>query len=82
MASQLAGMGDPATLVEYANPTIITAIPTVIAGEMQGEKSLRSRASDKSAAKDEGGSVEVTEWAWLFECGVKEGLSEELSKES
>lgn len=39
-------MGDPATLVETATPPVVTAIPTVIAGEIQGEESLRSRPTD------------------------------------
>lgn len=47
-------MGDPATLVEAAAPPVVTAIPTVMAGEMQGEESLCSRATDLRSDKDKG----------------------------
>lgn len=67
----MAGMGDPATLVESVTTPVVTAIPTVIAGEMQGEESLRSMATDEIAEKDKG-SVEVIVWACLFGCWVKE----------
>lgn len=39
-------MGDPATLVESATSPGAMGIPTVIAGEMEGEESLHSQASD------------------------------------
>lgn len=44
--ARLAGMGDPATLVESATHPVVTGIPTVIAGEMEGEESLCSGATD------------------------------------
>lgn len=49
-----AGMGDPATVVEAATPPVVTAIPAVIAGEMQGEESLCSWATDLRSDMDKG----------------------------
>lgn len=65
----MAGMGDPATLVESVTTPVVTAIPTVTAGEMQGEESLRSMATDGIAEKDKGGNVEVIGWAACLVAG-------------
>lgn len=58
---QSPGMGDPATLVESATPPVATAIPTVIAGEVQGEDSLGSEQRRTNVC---GGH----RWAWPFVC--------------
>lgn len=66
---KLAGMGDPATLVESAASPVVTAMPTVIAGEIQGEESVCSRAIDQRAEKDKA-AWEVIVWE-SFCCRVK-----------
>lgn len=37
---QKAGMGDPANLVESITPSVVTATPAAVAGEMQGEEQV------------------------------------------
>lgn len=61
--ARLAGMGDPATLVESATPPVVTAVPTVIAGQMEGEESLRPGPTDQKAEEDEG--------VWRSLCGPR-----------
>lgn len=41
-------------MVEAATPPVVTAIPAVMAGEMQGEESLCSRATDLRSGMDNG----------------------------
>uniref|UniRef100_A0A3B4TFY1 Fibrous sheath CABYR-binding protein-like n=1 Tax=Seriola dumerili TaxID=41447 RepID=A0A3B4TFY1_SERDU len=54
-------MGDPATLVESATPAVITAIPTVVAGETQdGAKTQSANKNGKKA--DSGSSSSFFTW--------------------
>lgn len=72
----MAGMGDPVTLLESTTPSVATPVPTVIAGEMEGEKSLYSGAPDRG--REGHGRVEVILWAWPFGCLVEKGSSEDF----
>ncbi|KAG7220994.1 hypothetical protein INR49_001712 [Caranx melampygus] len=47
-------MGDPATLVESSTPTVVTAIPTAIAGETQD--GAKTQSANKNGKKADSGS--------------------------
>uniref|UniRef100_A0A8P4G2L1 Aspartyl beta-hydroxylase/Triadin domain-containing protein n=2 Tax=Dicentrarchus labrax TaxID=13489 RepID=A0A8P4G2L1_DICLA len=57
-------MGDPATLVESATPTIVTAIPTVIAGEMQD--GTKTQSANKNGKKSDSGSSSSSFFTWFI----------------
>lgn len=40
-------MGEPATLVESVTTPVVTAIPTPLAGEMEGKRGFDSGAAEK-----------------------------------
>lgn len=44
-------MGEPATLVESVTTPVVTAIPTAIAGEMEGKEGFDSVAAEKDKGK-------------------------------
>lgn len=44
-------MGEPATLVESVTTPVVTAIPTAIAGEMEGKEGFASVAAQKDTGK-------------------------------
>ncbi|TKS80398.1 Aspartyl/asparaginyl beta-hydroxylase [Collichthys lucidus] len=57
-------MGDPVTLVESATPPVVTAIPTVIAGEMQD--GAKTQSANKNGKKADSGSSSGSFFTWFI----------------
>lgn len=66
-------MGEPSTLVESVATPVVTAIPTPIAGEMEGKEGFDSVAAEKDKGKWGSLFVKLTAFFPIFIKCCKDG---------